>query len=423
MTMRSAGPHCRASSPADITTTAATTLLFAALASFPTANYDEHYGSMWSLVEPSRIYAQRAGWYIAQATMDWPDATGTTDNRTLAILKNGTSFCTQNRVLSSSSSPANYTAAALVYLEVGDYLTVQVSKTAAGTVTPTFGSLAMAWVAPADGDGVIVSRSTTQSINNVTATNISFDAADKATGATMWSSGATVTVPSDGWYIVSGSAGWDTASASLGRRLWIDASGTGNNQCNRISSHGTTAATLEHNVCAAVYIASGGTVKLTVDQNSGANRNVIAGSRLAVVRVPNITDGVALSRTTTQTSGAVRPVQFTSELRDDGGMADIVADNTKITIQQRGVYLVTGYIHAGTSNVSHKVADIHESGTNILGYNSIPSPSAHNDPSLAAFFLGFLEQGKTLQLRYNPGSSNSSILAARFQVLRIPDPA
>ena len=146
------------------------------------------------------------------------------------------------------------------------------------------------WVPQAVGSGgssygARVERTTSQSVPNATTTTISFDTehaddgglADLATNATR------LTIPTAGWYVVTGYLAW-TNNGTGGRQASLRKNGS--DIAVQFLAPVSASYFIHMNVSMVVNCATGDYLELAAWQDSGAARNVLAGAWMSAVKAP-----------------------------------------------------------------------------------------------------------------------------------------
>jgi hypothetical protein len=385
-------------------------------------------GGLYDAGAPSRLTAPAAGWYVfstnlvcAAGAANWHS--DTQFNLTNADSTLSDTFATERSVLSTLDQPRSI--ALLDRFQAGGYVTVSTSwVTGTGSRQVNSGArLSGARVYSSPPFGAMARRTTTQSINTATTTTITFDEELLDDGG-MFSTGSgdRITIPTGGagWYIIVGRIRWPSTSAQNNRSQYIEKNSSGARYvAMRSYCSGPVAGSLCATVAAIEYLADADYVRLLCRQASGSPVSTPAnGPILSVVR-SNLTNqhGCILEhRGTSQTvnAGSDVLITFDTEVRDDGGMADLGTSSSRIYAQVDGYYAIVGHIQFAGNTGTGRYGKIVVDGTTEIAREGTDAPAAANGPTVNPFAVHYLTAGQYVSLYANTGTNTSTANSAVY---------
>ncbi len=237
----------------------------------------------------------RAGWYIASFGGKWDANTGLGRQvliRAVHSTEGNKDFRHSQPADSIHNDPWMATSG-LFYLEAGDevqyyaacndsatffrgmrFSLVEIQK---GAVSSGGGSSE-----PQSAKGTSLARTTSQTIANVTQTDVVFDSPAIKDDESLFDGTSTVTIATTGWYVLSASVAWDGGdSSNVFNYAVININSQG---FSRPRSLATDERQPEQSVSRIEYLTAGDTIKLTVRHTDGGNKNILD-ARLGVLLV------------------------------------------------------------------------------------------------------------------------------------------
>lgn len=320
---------------ADITTT---------WISMPTLIRDD--GGFWNSGSDSRLTAVQQRIHLHVSGAQW--ATNATQSRICEPTINRTVFINLHRVRSTAGTPTPYQGAGTVwFMSIGDYYETSVWQNSGGSLNVDSAEHAIAtntaWL------GAAVRRDTAQTIGNNSETALSFSAEDHD-GEGYWVIGSPtrLTIPTTGWYIVYGTAAYDS-NITGHRRLRILINNTTEHLLNQMGANVTGGGNVYLGGARALYLTAGDFVELFTHQTSGGNLNVFAfGARAGIIRTVSA-QGVDVQRTSNQaiSLNTETTITFEQENRDDNGFW-AGGSPTRITAPNTGWYFLSAAVRWDT---------------------------------------------------------------------------
>lgn len=411
---------------------------------FDTENRDDN--GYWSSGTPTRITIPASGWYVIAAKIRY-NAAATSGGRWLWLVKNGSTRLASSSQYADGHGYAVCAPTAVEYLQAGDYIEAVAYQGTASPIslyTPDVNSneptMSIHRLGTHGGsnatylnDGCEVTRAATQAVAATTWTEVAFDTEIRDDNS-YWTNAnsSRFTAPASGWYAVSFSVSFDTASAQCS--LFIGKNGSSSTTSNRVAGTlpAAAVASSRHSLSCITYLAAGD--YLLFEVYSSAITNIISGvpARAAIHRLGTpseaptpYNDGCTVTRTTDQTTTAAdfTVVSFNTEVRDDNSYWS--ADTpTQLTIPASGWYAITGSIHwGGTSTLVTTYITKNGSasvGANRLAASTTNTSAANQRQNVSA--VAYLAAGDYVRLEvYSSASStvNGASVPAAFSIHRL----
>lgn len=382
----------------------------------------------------SRLTVPESGWYVVSYTIN---STAAIEYATY-LYKNGA------RIAFDYGAGANqqHAAAQVLRLNAGDY--IQLAIYPFSTMSVIAGSnlsihrlgVPNTTATQPVNDGARVSRAATQSIATASNTAVQWDTEDRDDN-NYWSSTANTrfTIPAAGWYQVEAAFAW-AANANGSRRIYIAKNGDTTNPLAVEWEGPVIGVTLHQSIGTMAYLNAGDYVEIYGRQDSGGNLNLSAAyaaiHRLGASSSPGNprNDGAEIYNSASQSipnnaSSPKTSLIFDTEVRDDGGYANLTANNDRFTIPRAGWYIVTGTVQFDSpTGGNYRALEVWKNGSVILA-NDTRNPDTAGYMSCVVSAVHYFAAGDYVQLRVYQESGvacNTYAGTARFGIHRLGTP-
>ena len=264
------------------------------------------------------------------------------------------------------------------------------------------------WADPVVGGMAL--RNTTQVIPSLTPTVVTFalEVVDDGGMVDIAGQPTRLTIPTAGWYIVTGQARWGTTSTFSSRKTYIRKNGAAPYVAVNYNVVGIVTGTHSLPACGIAYFAASDYLQLLVLNGQAINQSLSANAYLMAAKVdmPETIGAHVTYSGSAQTvnTGSDVLIIFDTEDQDDDGMVDLGSQAGRITCTEDGLYAIAG--HVGVNDVGN-VSSIVKLKLN--GSTVIAEISSVHQTTLNPVVIYYLTAGQYISMYCNVATNTSTL--------------